>query len=128
MVKINGQAIDPEQLPFKKVQRTSLELAATKMPYTFEVETLEGIMRGHAGDYLVRGLSGEYYPIKAELFERTYEGLEGEGDQNAAPQPEMTHSLADGALHIEVVNADAATQGRILAAVQHALQAAEQQA
>ncbi len=118
MVKINGQAIDPKQLPFKKVLRTSLELEATKMPYTFEVETLEGIMRGHAGDYLVCRLSGEYYPIKAELFERTYEGLAGEAGADETPRTVLEHSIEGDVLILRLEHADASMQGRAVAAVQ----------
>jgi hypothetical protein len=44
----------------------------------FEVETLEGVMRGKAGDYLIIGVAGEKYPCKREIFERTYEKIERE--------------------------------------------------
>lgn len=37
------------------------------------VSTLEGSMRGHIGDYIVRGPYSEFYPVKREIFEKTYE-------------------------------------------------------
>lgn len=37
------------------------------------VETLEGTMRGEVGDYLIRGIKGEVYPCKPDIFEATYE-------------------------------------------------------
>lgn len=37
------------------------------------IYTLEGCMQGNIGDYLVRGLEGEFYPIKASIFEKKYE-------------------------------------------------------
>lgn len=44
----------------------------TKDPAIF-IETPEGIMRADEGDYIVRGVAGEFYPVKKEIFERTYE-------------------------------------------------------
>lgn len=41
-----------------------------------EILTLEGVMRGTTsphGNYLVRGIDGEFYPCEASIFERTYE-------------------------------------------------------
>ena len=38
-----------------------------------EIHTLEGVMRGDQGDYIIKGVQGEVYPIKADIFEATYE-------------------------------------------------------
>jgi hypothetical protein len=46
---------------------------AALMDEPFEVETLEGTMHGNAGDYLVRGDDGEFYPCKPSIFAATYE-------------------------------------------------------
>ena len=37
------------------------------------VGTLEGTMRCDAGDYIIKGVEGEIYPIKKTVFEKTYE-------------------------------------------------------
>lgn len=37
------------------------------------VETREGTMRGNPGDWIIRGVAGEFYPCKNEIFEKTYE-------------------------------------------------------
>lgn len=37
------------------------------------VRTLEGNMRGEIGDYLIKGVAGELYTCKKEIFEKTYE-------------------------------------------------------
>jgi len=39
----------------------------------FDVKTLEGTMAGRRGDYIIRGVKGELYPCKPEIFELTYE-------------------------------------------------------
>lgn len=40
-----------------------------------EIETLEGNMLVNEGDYIIKGVDGEFYPCKAEIFEKTYERL-----------------------------------------------------
>lgn len=37
------------------------------------IETLEGVMVANVGDYIIKGVKGEYYPCKAEIFHETYE-------------------------------------------------------
>ena len=39
------------------------------------VETLEGTMTASLGDYIVKGVNGEFYPVKPDIFERTYDIL-----------------------------------------------------
>ena len=38
-----------------------------------EIETLEGIMIANFGDYIIKGVKGEFYPCKPYIFEATYE-------------------------------------------------------
>lgn len=38
-----------------------------------EIKTLEGIMRASKGDYIIKGVNGEFYPCKPDIFEKTYE-------------------------------------------------------
>lgn len=37
------------------------------------IETLEGVMTATVGDYIIRGVQGEYYPCKPDIFLATYE-------------------------------------------------------
>lgn len=41
-----------------------------------EIVTLEGVMIGNAGDWLIKGVNGELYPCKPDIFEKTYEVAE----------------------------------------------------
>jgi len=41
--------------------------------HTFTVKTLEGVMAGSAGDFIIQGVRGELYPCKREIFIETYE-------------------------------------------------------
>lgn len=44
------------------------------------IKTLEGDMKASFGDYIIKGVNGEFYPIKADIFKKTYE---------AEPQPKQ---------------------------------------
>lgn len=37
------------------------------------IETLEGVMKANKGDYIIRGVKGEFYPCKPDIFEASYE-------------------------------------------------------
>lgn len=37
-----------------------------------KIETLEGVMNASVGDYIIKGVNGEYYPCKPDIFEKTY--------------------------------------------------------
>lgn len=37
------------------------------------IQTLEGVMTASVGDYIVRGVNGEFYPCKPDIFAKTYE-------------------------------------------------------
>lgn len=38
-----------------------------------EIETLEGMMKASFGDYIIKGIKGEFYPCKPDIFQATYE-------------------------------------------------------
>lgn len=40
------------------------------------IETLEGNHTASPGDFIIRGVKGEYYPCKSDIFEQTYEVVE----------------------------------------------------
>jgi len=40
------------------------------------IETLEGKMFAKPGDYIIKGVKGEFYPCKPDIFEQTYEKVE----------------------------------------------------
>lgn len=40
------------------------------------IPTLEGVMTAGAGDFIIRGVKGELYPCKADIFAATYEVVE----------------------------------------------------
>lgn len=42
----------------------------------FKIATLEGVMVASVGDWIIRGVNGEFYPCKPDIFEATYESVE----------------------------------------------------
>lgn len=41
--------------------------------YVIRVQTLEGLMTGRENDHIVKGIEGEFYPVKDTIFDATYE-------------------------------------------------------
>lgn len=40
---------------------------------TLQIETLEGTMTAQPGDWIIKGVKGEFYPCKPDIFAATYE-------------------------------------------------------
>lgn len=62
---------------WKRYKKTAL-VKAKQMSESFEIKTLEGTMKGEAGDYLCEGPAGEQWPVKRIIFESTYEEYRAE--------------------------------------------------
>lgn len=45
------------------------------------IHTLEGDMEVSKGDYVIKGVQGEFYPCKPDIFEQTYEFTETQQEQ-----------------------------------------------
>ena len=43
-----------------------------------EIKTLEGVMTANEGDWIIKGINGEFYPCKPDIFEKTYEEVSDE--------------------------------------------------
>lgn len=44
---------------------------------TMLIPTLEGVHTANAGDWIIRGVKGEFHPCKPDIFAATYEPAEG---------------------------------------------------
>lgn len=47
--------------------------------FSLFIQTLEGEMRADPYDYIIKGVRGEFYPCKPDVFEKTYEVLNEKG-------------------------------------------------
>ena len=60
-------------LDYKKAVKKPIAVRCIQINEPFEVQTLEGVMKGRPGDWLMVGIHGEMYPISKEIFEKTYD-------------------------------------------------------
>ena len=42
---------------------------------TLDIPTLEGTMTARAGDWIIKGVKGEFYPCKPDIFAATYDAV-----------------------------------------------------
>ena len=59
----------------KAYRKKPIAIKAVELKKDTQIETLEGTMTGHAGDFLIRGIKGEVYPCNREIFLETYEAV-----------------------------------------------------
>ena len=53
--------------------REELPISKTSNTMGLKIKTLEGTMLATQGDYIIKGIMGEFYPCKPDIFEQTYE-------------------------------------------------------
>ena len=68
-----GDIWDPAEMYFQPFRKKPVAIEAYKTAVPLDIETLEGTMRANAGDWIIRGVKGELYPCKPDIFEATYE-------------------------------------------------------
>jgi len=71
-VFISETPIDVSDWQFRKCRKNQM-VEACQLQADFTIVTLEGKLEAKAGDYLMRGIKGELYPCKKEIFEESYE-------------------------------------------------------
>ena len=47
-----------------------------KEPLELKIPTLEGDMKASKGDYIIKGIKGEFYPCKPDIFKKSYDIVE----------------------------------------------------
>ena len=62
-----------------KYRKKPVIIEAEVLTERTKIETMEGILTGEVGDYLITGVKGEQYPCKPDIFEMTYELVEDDG-------------------------------------------------
>lgn len=59
-----------------KFRKKPVIIEAIQLKEVVFIQTLEGVMRGDIGDWLITGVAGEQYPCKDAIFQATYEPVE----------------------------------------------------
>ena len=52
---------------------TAWEVGKGRPHVLMKIKSLEGDMTASEGDYIIKGLRGEFYPCKPDIFKKTYE-------------------------------------------------------
>jgi hypothetical protein len=58
------------------------------------IPTLEGEMTASKGDFVIKGINGEFYPCKPDIFEKTYESV----DEHSSDEFTVEQTTKDGVL------------------------------
>lgn len=59
-----------------KYRKKPIVIEAEQLTQRTSISTLEGVMIGNVGDWLITGVNGEVYPCKNDIFLKTYELVE----------------------------------------------------
>lgn len=78
--RCDGRGIVPGQRSAVPCPET--EPVGPGKPAHIAIDTLEGTMAAGAGDFIIRGVQGEFYPCKPDIFAATYER-----DSGSTPPP-----------------------------------------
>lgn len=71
--KIKGNI---DETKFKKYTKIPVTIEAYQTDEELEIETLEGTMKANKGDWIIKGVKGELYPCKPDVFDMTYEKVD----------------------------------------------------
>ena len=64
---------DKPKLKLKKAIKKPIPIECIQINEPFKVETMEGIMTGKKGDWLMIGINDEMYPCDQDIFNKTYD-------------------------------------------------------
>lgn len=81
IIKARKKPIEIEAMLYTGTEESRLEVAkwATRYGVTteydgdFYIDTLEGSMHASEGDYIIKGVKGEFYSCKPDIFEMSYD-------------------------------------------------------
>ena len=65
ILKLSELGLDPVRIDYADADSPILK-----------IKTLEGLMIATKGDYIIKGVQGEFYPCKPDIFAETYEEAE----------------------------------------------------
>ena len=76
-MKFRKKPVEVEAVQFIGNQNEIVKFSQGEIPFTtmdyMIIPTLEGNHRAEPGDWIIRGVKGEFYPCKPDIFELTYE-------------------------------------------------------
>ena len=73
---------------------------------SFYINTLEGDMKASVGDFIIKGIRGEFYPCKPEIFKETYDKLKEHTMNKTQTREFLTFVLEYKKTHPSFTSAD----------------------
>ena len=68
------QAVRFTEPNFEEIEKfMGLDKSINSLATTLAITTLEGVMTASLGDFIIKGINGELYPCKPDIFYKTYE-------------------------------------------------------
>lgn len=68
-----GGLMKKSEKQFIKYRKLPVTVEAYRTDEEIIIETLEGTIKAEKGDYIIKGVNGELYPCKPDIFHETYE-------------------------------------------------------
>lgn len=65
-------AYNPGEIQAFLGENTTFSLIIDSQDITVIIHTFEGDMTAHFGDYIIKGIKGEFYPCRRDIFEESY--------------------------------------------------------
>ena len=72
--QFDGNIRSIDDFPISEVGK--FKVGSENGQYYLIIPTLEGDMKALSGDWIIKGVNNEFYPIKSEIFFKTYEKVE----------------------------------------------------
>lgn len=78
-VQFNGRNVGEievfvgKKLKCRVFSDTAYEAGVAAPIFEIDIETLEGVMTASPNDYIIKGVKGEFYPCREDIFNESYE-------------------------------------------------------
>ena len=89
-VQWTGENVDEIATFMKASDRTLSYMPDPKNPQ-LDIETLEGVMVASKNDWIIKGVAGEFYPCKPDIFKKTYRPTHGKPVVTPGPPQKKTY-------------------------------------
>ena len=63
---------------FMKIPKQGKGITVDLPKIAMEIYTLEGTMRATENDWIIKGINGEFYSCKPDVFDKTYQSVDSE--------------------------------------------------
>jgi hypothetical protein len=80
---LEGDLFQQEEKSFRINEGKNFLIDFSRVQGGLIIKTLEGEHIASLGDYIIRGIEGEFYPCKPAIFEKTYEAVEDDSDDDS---------------------------------------------